>query len=87
MATDNNSLDNGYPFRDDFINFQVKYKGKKYYFEFPILMDRSFLLREIKTRTGVRRAFCLRWKKPAEVENDKSKSKDGNAEKTERKRR
>ena len=54
-------LDNGYPFRDDIINFNLKYKGKKYYFEFPVLLDRSFLLREIKSRTGIRGAFSLRW--------------------------
>jgi len=54
-------LDNGYPFRDDIISFNLKYKGKKYYFEFPMLLDRSFLLREIKSRTGIRGAFSLRW--------------------------
>lgn len=60
-SSGDSKLDNGYPFRDDIINFHLKYKGKKYYFEFPVLIDRSFLLREIKTRTGVRGSFSLRW--------------------------
>lgn len=72
----NEHLDNGYPFRDDIINFHIKYKKKKYFFEFPVLLDRSMVLREIKERTRVRGQFCLYWCKPEkEVNKDKKKKK------------
>ncbi|XP_057312955.1 uncharacterized protein LOC130654402 isoform X1 [Hydractinia symbiolongicarpus] len=73
-------LANGYPFRDDIINFTLKYKEKKFYFEFPVLIDRSFLLREIKERTRVRGSFCLRWK-TGEVKGDLNKTKEEQKEK------
>lgn len=59
---DDDKLNNGYPFRDDIVNFYLLYKGKKHYFEFPMLVDRSYLVNEIKARTGVRRTFSIRWK-------------------------
>lgn len=55
-------IDNGYPFRDDILNFHLMYRGKKFYFEFPLLMDKSYLVNEIKSRTGVRGTFSIRWK-------------------------
>lgn len=72
-----NKLNNGYPFRDDIVNFYLMCKGEKYYFEFPLLIDRSYLLKEIKTRTGVRGTFSIRWKdtpKP-EIDGEKLKGK------------
>jgi len=85
-------IDNGYPFRDDIINFYIKCNGKKHYFEFPILSDRAFLLREIKTRTKARGTFCLRFcekgyikdrNKNEKKKEEKSKEKQTNYEEKE----
>ena len=45
---------------DSFVNFNLRYKGELFYFEFPFLYDKAFILQEIKAKTGVKRNFCLR---------------------------
>ena len=72
---DDDKLNNGYPFRDDIINFYLLYKGQQYYFEFPLLMDKSYLVQEIKTRTGVRGTFSIRWKDDPKPEINEEKQK------------
>ena len=59
----NDKLNNGYPFRNDIFNFFVVYKTKKYFFEFPVLVDRNIVVQEMKRKMGIRRGFCLRWTK------------------------
>lgn len=80
----NEKLDNGYPFRDDIITFTIRYKKKEFYFEFPVLMDKSFLLREIKKRTGVRGTFTLQWQEFDKKNIEQQKLKVKQSEKPER---
>ena len=40
----NDKLNNGYPFRDDIFNFTVVYNKKKFFFEFPLLIDRTIVV-------------------------------------------
>ena len=81
---DDDKLNNGYPFRDDIVNFFLLYKGKKYYFEFPLLVDRSYLVNEIKARTGVRGTFSIRWKDTPKSEIRNGEKQKGKKEKPKR---
>ena len=68
--------------RDDSIDYYLYYRGKIYYFDLPMLYDKSFLLREIKSRTGVKHSFSIRFteKKNRDVKtkNKKIQTKDQN---------
>lgn len=58
---------------NDNVHFCLQYKGKLYNFNIPILYDKSFLLHDIKSRTGVRRAFSIRFVQKTEEQKMKNK--------------
>lgn len=55
---------NKYDIFDDFediLMFYIVHKGRKMYFEFPLLVDRSYMLGAIKSRIALNRGFSLGW--------------------------